>query len=312
MNYKFLIELYEMLDTSEINMEKIVSYFKNINSNFKIETYELMGNNGVTNMIKMLIPGTNGYTNNGDAKTLAILGRLGGLGARPNITGFVSDGDGALAVLATAAKILSMKSKGDHLNGDVYISTHICAHAPTTPHSPVDFMGSPVDIAQINHEELVNTDVKIDGVLSVDTTKGNRIYNKRGFAITPTVKEGYILKISEDLLDIMEWVTGELPGVLPITTQDITPYGNGVYHINSILQPSVVTDLPTVGVAITTETVIPGCMTGSSHFTDIDMTVKYLVEVSKAFGNKKCELFDEEEFMKLKNKYGSLKKLQSN
>lgn len=312
MNYKFLIELYEMLDTSEINMEKIVSYFKNINSNFKIETYELMGNNGVTNMIKMLIPGTNGYTNNGDAKTLAILGRLGGLGARPNITGFVSDGDGALAVLATAAKILSMKSKGDHLNGDVYISTHICTHAPTTPHSPVDFMGSPVDIAQINHEELVNTDVKIDGVLSVDTTKGNRIYNKRGFAITPTVKEGYILKISEDLLDIMEWVTGELPGVLPITTQDITPYGNGVYHINSILQPSVVTDLPTVGVAITTETVIPGCMTGSSHFTDIDMTVKYLVEVSKAFGNKKCELFDEEEFMKLKNKYGSLKKLQSN
>ncbi|QQK08355.1 DUF1177 domain-containing protein [Miniphocaeibacter halophilus] len=311
MPLKHLIELYDKLDSSKINMEEIVDYFKNIYEDFEIETYVLMGENGFTNMIKILIPGINGKRNGGNAKTLAILGRLGGIGARPNVIGFVSDGDGALAVLATAAKILSMKSKGDHLNGDIYISTHICTHAPTVPHEPVDFMGSPVNISQINEEELVNSRVKIDGVLSVDTTKGNRIYNKKGFAITPTVKEGYILRVSEDLLDIMEWVTGELPGVLPITTQDITPYGNDIYHINSILQPSVVTDLPTVGIAITTETIVPGCMTGSSHIMDIETTAKYLVEVSKAFGNNKCNLYDEEEFEKLKNKYGSLKKLQT-
>lgn len=51
------------------------------------------------------------------------------------------------------------------------------------------------------------------------------------------VKEGWVLKVSEDLLDIMGWTTGEFPKVCPISTQDITPYGNDLYHINSIMQP---------------------------------------------------------------------------
>jgi len=70
-------------------------------------------------------------------------------------------------------------------------------------HDPVPFMDSPVDIATMNKYEV---DPAMDAVLSVDTTKGNRIINYRGFAISPTVKEGYILKVSEDLLDIMSIV----------------------------------------------------------------------------------------------------------
>lgn len=57
---------------------------------------------------------------------MGILGRLGGLGARPERIGFVSDGDGALIALAVAAKLLDMQKKGDYLDGDVVISTHIC------------------------------------------------------------------------------------------------------------------------------------------------------------------------------------------
>ena len=64
----------------------------------------------------------------------------------------------------------------------------------------------------------------MDAILSVDTTRGNWILNQRGFALTPTVKQGYILKVSPDLLTIMRYVTGNPPLVLPITTQDITPY----------------------------------------------------------------------------------------
>ncbi|NAW01394.1 DUF1177 family protein, partial [Salmonella sp. hn-h4] len=78
-------------------------------------------------------------------------------------------------------------------------------------------------------------------------------------------KEGYILRVSEDLLRVMEMTTGKLAETFPITTQDITPYGNGVHHLNSILQPSTVTDVPVVGVAITAELVVPGCGTGASH-----------------------------------------------
>ncbi|WP_418608261.1 DUF1177 family protein [Georgenia sp. SUBG003] len=39
-----------------------------------------------------------------------------------------------------------------------------------------------------------------------------------------------------------------------MSTQDITPYANGLYHINSILQPAVARRSPVVGVALTTET----------------------------------------------------------
>ncbi|MGO0916215.1 DUF1177 family protein, partial [Clostridioides difficile] len=47
------------------------------------------------------IPGKNGKLKGGDAPTLGILGRLGGIGARPEVIGFVSDGDGALPFAET-------------------------------------------------------------------------------------------------------------------------------------------------------------------------------------------------------------------
>ena len=104
-------------------------------------------------------------------------GRLGGLGARPEVVGYVSDGDGALAALAVAAKPIDMRKKGDCLKGDVFISTHICPDAPTpAPHHPVPFMGSPVEMHQVNEEEV---SPELDAILSIDTTKGNRIINTR-------------------------------------------------------------------------------------------------------------------------------------
>jgi len=65
-------------------------------------------------------------------------------------------------------------------------------------------------------------DQSMEAILSLDTTRGNRIVNSRGFAISPTVKEGYILRVSEDLITIQQKVTGRLPSVFAITTQDIT------------------------------------------------------------------------------------------
>lgn len=103
-------------------------------------------------------------------------------------------------------------------------------------------------MVEMNREEVVE---ELDAILCVDTTKGNRIYNKKGIAISPTVKEGYILRVSEDLLSVLETVTGELPGVFALTTQDITPYGNVCSILTVILQPSTATKAPVVGVAIT-------------------------------------------------------------
>ena len=162
-------------------------------------------------------------------------------------------------------------------------------------------MGSPVEDREMCRLE---TEVPVDAILSVDTTKGNRIFCRRGFAITPTVKEGYILRVSESLLDIMSRVTGQLPQALPITTQDITPYGNGIYHLNSIMQPSCRVDTPVVGVAITTETAVAGCATGATQIMDVEAAARFLVETAKDFTAGVCQFFDAEEFERLKELYG--------
>ncbi len=147
--------------------------------------------------------------------------------------------------------------------------------------------------------------------ISVDTTKGNIIINHNEFAISPTVKDGFILKVSEDLLDIMERTTGKSPKVLPITNQDITPYGNNIHHINSIMQPSTATSSPVVGIAITTESIVAGCATGATSPYDVEQTARYVLEVCKDFGEGKVSFYDENEWDIIKKRYGDLKILQT-
>lgn len=305
---KQVIDAYEVLDDAYVTGKKVEEYLRTIKPDADIEVYELVGPRGKTDMLRVRIPGTNGKTNGGTAPTIGLLGRLGGIGARPERIGFVSDGDGALAAVALAAKILDMQNKGDMLDGDVFISTHICPDAPTAPHDPVPFMGSPVEMRQVNEEEVTD---ELDAILSVDTTKGNRVINTRGFAISPTVKEGWVLRTSEDLLDLMQISTGRLPYVFPLATQDITPYGNNVHHLNSILQPCTATKAPVVGVAITTETMVPGCATGATHAADVEEAARFMLEVAKAFGRGKCKFYDEEEYAHLQKLYGSMAHLQT-
>lgn len=307
MALKQVLDVYEILDDIHVNGEVVTEYAKS--KGILDATYTRVDEGkGPTDFIRLVIPGRNGKLNGGKAPTLGIIGQLGGIGARPERIGFVSDGDGALSAVATAIKLIDMVGKGDQIDGDVIVSTHICPTAPTMPHDPVPFMGSPVDMAT---NVKLTVDPDMDAILSVDTTKGNRILNKRGFALAPTVKAGYILHISEDLLQIQQTSTGELPCVLALTTQDITPYGNGLYHMNSILQPCCGTDAPVVGVAITTESSVPGCATGATHEVDVAEVVQFCVEAAKEFTAGKCSFYDKDEFEMIQKLYGSMKVLQT-
>lgn len=308
MVFKQMLEIYDLLDDIAASGERVCGYLKTIQKDAQIEVKPIYGDKGKTDLIKITIPGSRGKIKGGDAPTLGMIGRLGGLGARPERIGFVSDGDGALTVLTAAAKLLDMQNKGDTLEGDVIAVTHICADAPTEPHEPVDFMDSPISMKQCNDAEVCE---EMDAILTVDTTKGNRVINTMGFAISPTVKEGYILKTSDDLLDLMEMTTGRLPHVFPLATQDITPYGNDLYHLNSVLQPAVATNAPVVGVAITTEVPVPGCGTGATHGTDVEMTVRFVLEAAKAYGRGMCSFYDEKEFNHLVKLYGKMNHLQT-
>lgn len=297
---KQCMELFELLDRADATGGAAAELMERHGA-AEVSVRHVRGEKGETDFIRFCIPGERGRSAGGTAPTIGIVGRLGGLGARPAVKGFVSDGDGALCALAAGLKLAEMSGHGDRLQGDVVVCTHICPNAPVVPHEPVFLMGSPVEDGEMCRLE---TEVPVDAILSVDTTKGNRIFCRRGFAITPTVKEGYILRVSESLLDIMSRVTGRLPQVLPITTQDITPYGNGIYHLNSIMQPSCRVDTPVVGVAITTEAAVAGCATGATQIMDVEAAARFLVETAKDFTAGVCQFFDAEEFERLKELYG--------
>ena len=301
-----VLESMVVLDRPDANGDAIARLLT-AQGSAEVNVTPLSGEGGDTDHLHIVVPGTHGKRSGGDAPTLGIIGRLGGIGARPTVIGLVSDADGAVAAVAVALRLAEMAALGDALRGDVIITTHVCPDAPVRPHQPVPLMGSPIDSATMNRHEVTQ---EMDAILSIDTTRGNRVLNHRGVAITPTVRSGWILRVSDDLLDILGWVTGSLPRVLPVTMQDITPYGNDVYHVNSILQPAVATDAPVVGVALTAEVAVPGSATGASQPSDIAHAGQFAIEVAKRFGSRELSFFNPTEFDRLVELYGSMSRLQ--
>jgi len=305
MTLRQVLDVYELLDDANVTGSVVAEFLRSRGLD-TVAMFHVDGEKGSTDFVKAVVKGERGISSGGKAPTLGIIGRLGGIGARPDRIGLVSDGDGAVAALSCAAKLADMRKRGDVLAGDVVVTTHVCPNAPVQPHKPVPFMGSPVDMRTMNRHEVDNT---MEAILSIDTTKGNRVAKFKGIAVTPTVKEGYVLRVSDDLLDILEWVTGRIPRVVPITTQDVTAYGNDVYHLNSILQPWTATSAPVVGVALTTETLVPGCATGASHVVDIETATRFCIETAKAYTGGTCQFYSKTEFDNLTRRYGSMRHL---
>ncbi len=65
-----------------------------------------------------------------------------------------------------------------------------------------------------------------------------------------------------------------------------------------------------VGVAITSEVPIPGCATGVTQFIDIELASRFVFEVAKAFGERRCSFYDQVEFEQLLRLYGPMTHLQ--
>ncbi len=306
MSLAHTLAVFEALDSPRASGETVRGLLDGV-AGVDCDVERVTGAKGSTDFVRVVVPGARGRRAGGDAPTLGVVGRLGGVGARPSRVGLVSDADGAVAAVTVARKLAFMRREGDVLAGDVIISTHICPDAPTKPHLPVDFMDSPVSIDEMNAREVTG---EMAAVLSIDTTKGNRVLNVRGFAISPTVKEGWILKVAPDLLRLAETSSGRAAVTFPVTMQDITPYGNGVDHLNSILQPATATSAPVVGVAICAKTAVPGCATGASHEVDIAEAVRFVIEVAKDLGAGACRFHDEAEFVRLVSLYGDMRRLQ--
>jgi hypothetical protein len=292
---KHVLRVVDLLEDPRVNGEAVRRFFEEegLLGYMEMGVETIRGDRGSTDFITIRIPGREGKSTGGSAPTLGIVGRLGGVGARPAYIGLVSDADGAIVALATAYKIAEMKKRGDVLPGDVVITTHVCPNAPTRPHHPAPMMDSPVDIFTLLKREVTPG---MDAVLSVDATKANWVIKHTGIAITPTVKEGWILKVSQDLINIYIRVTGEPPVVVPITMQDILPYSTPVYHLNSMMQPWLYTKAPVVGVAITARMVLPGSGTGITNVVALEQATRFVVEVAKDFTMGRAKFYDEKEW----------------
>lgn len=291
-----------LLDDPAVNGKQVRKHLEDDGLE-RIKVKQLEGEQGTTDFMKITIPGEHGKIHGGEAPTLGIIGRLGGLGARPEVNGMVSDADGAIVVLSSALAIGKAHKRGDVFMGDVRITTHIAPDAPTQPHDPMPFMGSPVPLDEVLIHEV---DKEMDAILSVDATKANRVIKVPRFAITPTVKDGWILKVSDDLIDTYERVTGDSVSVVPLTMQDITPYGNDVYHINSIAQPWTKTAAPLVGVATTARVPVAGCGTGANYLSGLEPATRFCVEVAKYYTAGDLSFYNEEEYRVLVDRYGDM------
>jgi hypothetical protein len=299
---KQVLEAFELLSGPSVTGGDVAELLRS-RGLADIEVEHVAGDQAETDFISCHIPGRDPQR-----PALGIIGRLGGLGARPHVVGLVSDADGAITAVAAALKLADMARQGDLLPGPVRIHTHICPGAATRPGTLVPMMRSPLPAREMMRREV---HAHMAAILSVDTTRGNRLVNQRGVAITPVAREGWLLPIPDDILDILGWVSGQLPVTLPLTTQDITPQENGLAHINSIMQPSVPGTAPVIGVALTSQTVVPGCATGASNVADIDVATRFCIEVAKRFTAGECAFVDEANWQALQRRYGSLRHLQT-
>ena len=125
MSLKYTMDVMETLDDINASGEKVVQLFEGF-EHCEASYDTVQGEDGSTDFVKIVVKGIEGKQSGGDARTLGIVGRLGGIGARPQRIGFVSDGDGAAAAVAIGVKLANMSIKGDRLPGDVIITTHIC------------------------------------------------------------------------------------------------------------------------------------------------------------------------------------------
>lgn len=307
-------KIYDMMGLPHIKGQDFVDLFEAVKapnaeiSLTSIPYEEPEDTSKYCDFIKIKIKGVEGKSVGGKYPTMGLIGRLGAQQAQPHRIGIVSDADGSIVVLASALELLQFNAAGGNLQGDVIITTHIATHVSITPHDPVDFMGVPVSSETMNKYEV---DSEMDAVLSVDTSKGNSIIKHRGIAISPTAKEGYILRVSPDLVSILECAIGEPAHTFPITIQDITPYENDFYHFNSIMQPTVATEAPVIGVAITAKSVVPGCATGGSYESELTDATVFTTEVTKQFTSNKITFFDKNEYDDLVRTYGNLKIFQT-
>ncbi|QGR19573.1 DUF1177 family protein [Stygiolobus azoricus] len=239
------------------------------------------------------------YIKNSRKRTIEVLGRLGSI-QLSNSIGLVSDADGAIVSLTVLMEILNLYENGFDIPVNVTVITNLSTNARLIPHQPFYFM-----IPLIGLEEAMKYEVdkNSDTLISIDSTKGNKTAKFKDFAITHVVKEGYILRVVDEIIDIYTRVTGHEPYFVPLTTGDLTPLSFNVYHISTLISPWMYTNAAVLGVATVSTYPIPGYVTGVMDITMLEHASRFIVELIKYLDNERLIYYDNE-LKELKEKIG--------
>ena len=77
-----MLDIYDLIDKPSASGNEVADFLRGRGAS-DVTVERVSGERGGTDCMKVLIPGSNGKSSGGDAPTLGIVGRLGGLGARP-------------------------------------------------------------------------------------------------------------------------------------------------------------------------------------------------------------------------------------
>ena len=91
---KQVMEVFDLLDSAYASGEEVRAYLES-KGEAEITVKTIRDGKYATDFMKIVISGKNGKAAGGTAPTMGIVGRLGAIGARPEVIGYVSDGDGA-------------------------------------------------------------------------------------------------------------------------------------------------------------------------------------------------------------------------
>ncbi|ACP35317.1 protein of unknown function DUF1177 [Sulfolobus islandicus Y.G.57.14] len=285
MMLKKLLEVIDILE-SEDPLQKIKEKLEG-----KVKYEEVKA--GEVTFIKALYEG-------GGKDKVEILGRLGAIQMVGVNKGLVSDADGAIVSLTTLLELLNLREKGIELDLNVLFVTNLSVKAKLIPHKPFDFM---VPLLGLDEALKVEVDPSASFVVSIDSTKGNRIAKFDDFAITHVVKDGYILKLHDNVIDIYNKVTGHEIYMVPLTTGDLTPLDYNVYHISTLISPWLYTDSPVIGIATVSKQVIPGYETGVLNIEMLEHASRFCIELLKYIENG-GKMYEEKELEELENRLG--------
>ena len=135
---KQLLEVYDVLDDSNASGETVEAYLREESGRMRISRISARWAKGKNRYGQSQDSRKQGKTSGGDAPTLGLLGRLGGLGARPGESDSCLTATAPLSGISLAAKLLDMQNKGRHTGGVTSLYPLMCVpDAPTRPHKPV-------------------------------------------------------------------------------------------------------------------------------------------------------------------------------